>query len=642
MIATALVGTLAILLSHAVLTAAFVGLGLSVRRAFGARTVAIRDVPVAFFVGVGLVVAVLYAWTFVFPINSIPLAIVLVAGLGSLLPWRRALATLGRDEPWSRTRWLPAVLILSSLWVANLCRGPLINSDTALYHYQGVLWAKAHPTVPGLVNLFGPLGFNNGSFVYDALLDAGPWSGEAHHIANGLLLQAFLSFAWLGLFRIWRATGSERLQGVFDAVLIAPATNMVVQDWLTSFATDLPETVFLLMAASETFKFLTDRAAPPVERAYRAFCILAFMAIAVTFKVSVALVAVLLAVLVLGRWLLVERPERRLLRQGMAWSVLVPAVIAVVWMGRGVVLSGYPLFPSSALAFPVDWRAPEAHADCEFAFAAFSSRASVDEREVIVGEVGVTGWIGRWFAESATADLHMLAIPAAMVVVAGLVLLVGGLMGRRGDRTPGGSWLAIPALAGLVAWFALAPEPRYGSPLLWILAALAVAGCFRRLGGGESWGSARRYWLALLIVGVSPLVIHPLVSAPPAHRRLPAWKRLVLENVMLPSRPTLLQPTPFQPNVTRYVTRSGLPLHFTSRICASTPIPCTPNPAPNLRLREPGRLDRGFAVDGGWQMQFWPANRPLFTAAIAELDRATGGQGCRAASRNTSLLPRRP
>ena len=317
-----------------------------------------------------------------------------------------------------------------------------------------------------------------------------------------------------------------------------------------------------------------------------------------------------------------------------------PAAIAVVWMGRGVILSGYPLFPSSKFGLPVDWRAPEAHADCEFAFAAFSSRASVDEREVITGEVGLEGWIGRWFAESATADLHMLAIPVAMIVVAGLILLVGSMVRPRPDDEPGGWWLAIPALAGVAAWFVLAPEPRYASPLIWILAALLVAGCFHRLGGGASWDAARRYWLALLVVGVSPLPIHPVVSAPPSHRALPAWRRLVLENLMLPGQPVLLQPTPFNPKSTQYLTRSGLALAFTSRTCATHAIPCTPNPAPNLRLRVPGDIRHGFEVDGGWQMQFWPANRPLFTAAIAEMDRSTGGQGCKAASRNTSLFPK--
>lgn len=640
MIGAAIAGTIVVLLSQMLLAAAFVGVGLLVRRAFGLRHLVIRDVVVAFWVGIALVVALLYVWTFAFPINAIPLAIVLTVGLAALVPWRRALRALPHGEPWCRTRWLPVVLVLSALWVANLCRGPLINTDTALYHYQGVLWAKTYPTVPGLVNLFGPLGFNNGSFVYDALLDAGPWSGEAHHIANGLLMQVFLSLAWLGLIRVWRATGSERLQGVFDAVLLAPATNMVIQDWLTSFATDLPETVFLLMAASEAFKFLTDRSDDPLARAYRVFTILTFMAIAVTFKVSVALVAVVLALVVLGKWLLSRRPARAIVRRGLIWSVLAPLTIGLAWMGRGVVLSGYPLFPSSVAAFPVDWRAPESHADCEFAFAAFSSRASVDEREVVTGEVGIDGWIGRWFLESATADLHMLVIPSLMVVLVGALVVIGGRRVRDADGHPTGWLLAIPSLVGVVAWFVLAPEPRYASPLFWILAALTVATCFQRLGGGTNWNTARRYWLALLVVGLSPLLIHPIVSAPPPHRRLPVWKRLVLENVLLPGPATLLHPTPFRPRVARYVTRSGLALQFVAGRCVDTTIPCTPNPAPNLRLRVPGRLDRGFAVDSAWQMQFWPANRPAFTAAVAELDQATGGRGCEAASRNTSLRPR--
>ena len=60
----------------------------------------------------------------------------------------------------------------------------------------------------------------------------------------------------------------------------------------------------------------------------------------------------------------------------------------------------------------------------------------------------------------------MLAIPVAMIAVAGLVLLVGSLVRPRPDDAPSGGWLAIPALAGVGAWFVLAPEPRYASPLI--------------------------------------------------------------------------------------------------------------------------------------------------------------------------------
>lgn len=73
------------------------------------------------------------------------------------------------------------------------------------------------------------------------------------------------------------------------------------------------------MAAWASFKLFTDRgeaveqahsSPKAIQTAYRVFCVLADMAIAVTFEVSVALVAVLLALLVLGPLIVVDRPPR--------------------------------------------------------------------------------------------------------------------------------------------------------------------------------------------------------------------------------------------------------------------------------------------------------------------------------------------
>jgi hypothetical protein len=264
----------------------------------------------------------------------------------------------------------------------------------------------------------------------------------------------------------------------------------------------------------------------------------------------------------------------------------------------------------------------------------------VDEREVVTGAVGIEGWFRRWVEDSAIVDLHDLVSPAMIVMVVGLVLAVGVAMRRS---TPGSLpvWpLAVPPLVGLVAWFVLAPEPRYGSPLVWILAAITVAACFHRLGGGEHWPSARRYVVALVVLAVSPMVMHPLLSATPPYRPLPAWKRVLAENLLIPAPPDEWQSRAYAPRLARYVTRSGLELAYAPRTCFDTPVPCTPNPSPALRLRDPARPASGFTVDGVWEMQFWPANRRAFGAAIAELDRRTGRRGCEAASRNTSLRPR--
>jgi hypothetical protein len=171
--------------------------------------------------------------------------------------------------------------------------------------------------------------------------------------------------------------------------------------------------------------------------------------------------------------------------------------------------------------------------------------------------------------------------------------------------------------------------------------ALTIAECFQRFDAKASWRAARRYWLALLLIGVSPLFMHPILSAPPAHRRLPAWKRPVIENLLLPGPSSLQHPSPLRPKFEPYATRSGVQLTYTARTRFNAPIPCTPNPAPNLRLRVAVRIASGFTVDDSGEMQFWPANRPEFGAAIAELGIATNGHGCEAASRHTALRARR-
>ena len=68
------------------------------------------------------------------------------------------------------------------------------------------------------------------------------------------------------------------------------------------------------------------------------------------------------------------------------------------------------------------------------------------------------------------------------------------------------------------------------------------------------------------------------------------------------------RPIEGKPEITPYRTRSGLLLNTAPADgrCWDAPLPCTPNPAPNLRLRDSTNLSRGFMVDGAWQMENWP------------------------------------
>ncbi|MFZ5624466.1 MAG: LIC_10190 family membrane protein [Gemmatimonadota bacterium] len=302
------IGALAILGTQLVVAAAFVGLGLVVRRAFGLGTVALRDVFIAFWVGLAAVMLFLLCWSFVFPVGGTALAIVLVAGLAGLARCASTLRLIPDREPWCRSPLLLTLAALSALWLANLCRGPMMNTDTGLYHLQGILWAESLPTVPGLANLFGPLGFNNASFLYDAMLDTGPWENRAQHVANGLLLQVLLWQGLVGLVRIMPSTGRERMVAVFDAPLIVPAADMALTDWVSSFVTDLPAIAVTLVAASQALSLLlTEEGDDPREIAWRLVTVAVLLSIAVTFKLSTAIFAAGAGMLCGGWWLLRQR-----------------------------------------------------------------------------------------------------------------------------------------------------------------------------------------------------------------------------------------------------------------------------------------------------------------------------------------------
>ena len=110
-------------------------------------------------------------------------------------------------------------------------------------------------------------------------------------------------------------------------------------------------------------------------------------------------------------------------------------------MGRGVVLSGYPLFPTSVAGFPVEWRVPAEHADGEFAFIRHSGRASTQNLPVVAGEVGFGGWFPRWTRHALDEPFEVL-IPVTLAL---LGLFAFFLLRRRGSsREP------PPERAGLV------------------------------------------------------------------------------------------------------------------------------------------------------------------------------------------------
>lgn len=156
-------GTFFILQTVVVLATGFAGVGLLVRRAFGLRDLDLDDLLFAFWTGFGTIILLL-VWNFVLPVGPATLTLVMAAGTVGLFLSRGVLPAAlaeARDLPW----WSQAAILGAGLWVANLSLGAMENWDSALYHMQGIEWARHYRAPPGLANLFGPLGFNNSSLL---------------------------------------------------------------------------------------------------------------------------------------------------------------------------------------------------------------------------------------------------------------------------------------------------------------------------------------------------------------------------------------------------------------------------------------------------------------------------------------------
>jgi hypothetical protein len=255
-------------------------------------------------------------------------------------------------------------------------------------------------------------------------------------------------------------------------------------------------------------------------------------------------------------------------------------------MARGILLSGYPLFPSTLAGLQVDWRVPRSMAKGESdSIRAWARDPGADPDTVLGG----WGWLGSWWRHSVTQpDIRF---PLAVLGVASALAILGYLVRLRRRHTY--SWKVamaglLPASVATVAWFWSAPDPRFNAGPLWVGAGTAlalVASTFapRRKMGGSNIGTAVVLTVAGLLVAHSVIVLHQLGLTRP----VAAEGAGVLGTIDAP-----------RAHVTIYVTSSGLYVYVpTDGQCWSSRLPCAPKPIEQLRLRG-ADLASGFTLGG--------------------------------------------
>ena len=547
----------------------------------------------ALWTGLALITAILQLYHFFNPIDIV--AVFLLLGLG-LAGWIWNFAVRNADGSAGSALLLKGWEERKKLWLAELvlylpvtaiiafrCAALGEHYDTGLYGAQAVRWFITYPLVPGLANLIGQLGFNSSVFLCIAALDQGPWRDFAHHLFAGLLIAAFFAPMIPAAIRIFQSESDSSIDW-FLTLLFIPATILATTGKIVGTNTDLPTTVVCLVAIALLFRALEEgspQAATADSKARYLLIAMALFSQAVTFKISSIVFALLGWTISAWKFWSLSRttPSRK---RHLVWAVILSALIVLPWIGRGLLLSGYPFFPSTVLPMAADWKVPTAITQGQADFARSFARVP----ELNGAYAHGWNWLRSWFREL-IREREGFWIPLLFAVLG----CVAGIMRRmRQDRNslPQWIWLLLPSLGGLIFWFLEAPAIRFGEPAIWT--------------AGATLGTlAAVHWLKRPVTTRIALVGLVLLTAWAAHPRL-FWGSYFRPSAGV--RAFLRVP---EATVVQHKTISGLMVNVPveTNQCWNAPLPCSPYFDETLHLRKPGQLEYGFTSEESGKVVRW-------------------------------------
>lgn len=552
------------------LASVITGFGLALRRAMGLRLRNGGDALTAFWVGWALLIGFLQIWHLVRRVDPATLAAAVTLGAAGLAWNGRDLAMVGR-KCWPGGWACAAFILAAGFWTALRASGPILNYDTGLYHLAAVRWITTYPIVPGLGNLHTRLAYNNSSFLYSALLDEWPWRHQACHLGNGLLGWMLLVQGIVSLQSLARRSG-ERSRHLFYGLLLPPIlahiNGLLIPDayYISSMSPDFVVFALGIVVSGELLRLLGSARRATAETDYGLVSVALLAAAGTSVKFSFLVFAVVSGAVAWFAW--VRRPREEAdasgRRRATLWAGAAAAAILLPWMVRGIILSGYPAFPSSFGGLPVSWRVPRVLVDGEMNWiCGWAKKTGVFWWET----VGNWDWLPGWLERLPRAFWQPFLIA---------IFALAYLSGVRRGPMPGGrlrSWaILLPGAASLAFWFLMAPDPRFAGAAAWILAAGATV-----LASGQTRRMDYLLCFAFFVFvapfnGIGDIMPH---SANGAFLPLPGVRSA------------------------EKVTASGLKVRTPQEgdRCWRMLLPCTPNFRRDLRLRREGHLSSGFTVD---------------------------------------------
>lgn len=382
---------------------------------------------------------------------------------------------------WRKAVWY---LILILLFAFGTSHG-YMHYDSDLYHAQAIHWIESFGIVPGLGNLHSRLAYNSSSFALTALYSFAFVNGQSYHVCAGFISLILTKVC----FENARPIAHWNRLKVSDFVRVAALVYVFgIFGEMVSPESDY----FALTALLYIFIRWIDHLEAEDSNA-EVFAGLSMLAVwAVTVKLSVAVI-LLFAIYPIVLFIK-EKRTGKIIRY-----LVCAAVIALTYLIRNIMISGWLLYPSTAIDIcSADWKIPK-------------GAAAYDAREIMIYGRGYTDaasasrikigeWFPHWFGSLGMTDRILVTASIVSVIIL-LVQTVAALKRwtdsnaalkheadsmsvmecRNGsesdvkpwrDITPGMLFISWIAAGSFLFWLLTSPLIRYGRVLILLLPSL--------------------------------------------------------------------------------------------------------------------------------------------------------------------------
>jgi hypothetical protein len=546
----------------------FVGLGCLVLRV-STDPMAKWDIGTAFWSGFSVTISILQVSNLFSAIGLRTTMALVGFGLGSLCLHFARLRTLHLLRP---SGWKVILLVLALIWISNRALQAPLLEDSGIYHFSSIRWANQLPLPPGLGNLHGRLAFNQSYFLYVAFLNNFPVVGFGHNLANSLLLAA----AILTVCERDLKYQPHELYRHLNRLLI-PFTLFFCATCYRSnpplISSPTPDAaVFAVEIAliALLFEYFAGGRLAEADTRPTLVAIVCLAAVAITLKLSTLVFAgatLVSAVTIALRF--------RIMRWRTMRCLAFAAFVMLFWVIRGVVASGYLVYPIPSTGLPVDWKIPEHLVVDEVnAIGAWARLPYHPWREVI----GSWNWIPQWLLRIMDRPDTVAAFGLMSFSLIYFVLARKACPRRTNSAIGSISIILAIGLCSLIFWFLSAPDPRFLGAVLWIVL-LGVVGLV--LDGVLLEDQIRLSKILLLLSWIAVVLCFARNGLALTY----STKGNLAESVT-------------KPDLMRRITGSGLTIYTPAQgdECWDAPLPCTPYFRPQLRLRGKS-LSEGFYLD---------------------------------------------